>query len=353
MPENILAATNLLPSGEVVLTPPLTDFHANTYRIVIEGLFHFREIPFDALYVFGPDGTMLRQHEYLRWTPQMPPPVEKDILTHRYVFEVPADWKMDGQSVGIQLDTDRWVNETFETPSTVRQELTGDVLLKVLETPLITPIPWLPIGLSCIPLLGVVGGLGWVVRRRMAFQGLSSDLIEAMARLEKKHRAAQQAAQRLPGLTSERAELRDKVNALGAGGFSLIRRVQELRNAQKLVDKMALTRQEAALQERLTTDTNRLDAATRREAEETLAQSRKTLRAVADREQAESRCLMRLARIEAVLDAACLTLRSVPPSQSAAAREDALCRELDAEVSAIQEVTREIPEEWVVLENRR
>lgn len=353
MPENILATTNLLPTGEVVITPPFADFHANTYRIVIEGLFHFREIPFDALYVFGPDGTVLRQHEYLRWKPQMPRLVEEDRTAHRYVFEIPADWKMDGQSIGVQIDADKFVNESLETPSQVREELTGDVQLKALEIPLITPMPWLPMAVSCIPFVGIIGGVAWVVRRRMAFQGLSSDLIEAMARLEKKHRVALQAAHRLPGMPGEQAELRDRVNALGTGGFTLIRRIQELRNAQKLVDKGGLIRQEQALEERLANEERGFDRATRREAEETLAQSRKTLRAVADMEQAESRCLMRLARIEAVLDAACLTLRSVPPSQSASVHEDALCRELDAEVSAIQEVTRELPDEWIVLENRR
>jgi hypothetical protein len=55
-----------------------------------------------------------------------------------------------------------------------------------------------------------------------------------------------------------------------------------------------------------------------------------------------TRAALRLTKIEAVLDTACLTLRNLPPQENSVPVEETLRQELDAEVAAIREVAREI-----------
>ena len=58
--------------------------------------------------------------------------------------------------------------------------------------------------------------------------------------------------------------------------------------------------------------------------------------------QNEEVCSLRLAKIEAVLDSAALTLRSARASARAAPSEEALRHDLDAEVRALHEVERDL-----------
>src|ERR1051326_8665773 len=113
MPDNTLASSPLSLSGDRLLTPALPDTAQNVYRIVLEGVLHnrYNDTEFDALYRCGERGAgdAALPHDYLQWTPQRPPLEQADPIRHRYVFRVPAEWKLNGQSVGVRLNVDQFV----------------------------------------------------------------------------------------------------------------------------------------------------------------------------------------------------------------------------------------------------
>jgi hypothetical protein len=72
-----------------------------------------------------------------------------------------------------------------------------------------------------------------------------------------------------------------------------------------------------------------------------LAERRKALEMLEELERARAGCVLRLEAIEAALDTACLALQQAPLDRSVPFEESVL-RELDAEVMAVAEVTREL-----------
>jgi hypothetical protein len=210
------------------------------------------------------------------------------------------------------------------------------VKMVVLQTPLAVVTPWPLIAWTSLPAALLVGGMGWVIRRRMALRGLSPELQARLERIERKHRAARAA------MGQERMRLfplEERLTAVRDGAVTLTRRIQDLRNARCLVDSRALEVEMAQLQGDLAT---LADEAARREGEIAVGEKRKTLAILREMEQAEARCGMRLSKIEAVLESTCLTLRRPKTGPAEEPAEELLRRELDAEVAAIGEVAREL-----------
>src|SRR5712692_2883640 len=110
MPESELATVRLPPTGDRLLTPPLGPSGAS---LVLEGVFTFRYsgLQFDALYRTGPDGAFSQRHSYLAWSPRQPLLESEDIARHRYQFRYPSEWGLRGQSIGLRIDLDRFVDE--------------------------------------------------------------------------------------------------------------------------------------------------------------------------------------------------------------------------------------------------
>ncbi|MCS6860233.1 MAG: hypothetical protein NZT92_07935 [Abditibacteriales bacterium] len=131
----------------------------------------------------------------------------------------------------------------------------------------------------------------------------------------------------------------DKIAALRDGAFGLARHIQRLRNAQQLVDRRTLQADIARLERQLAA---LRDDAARRDTDIILHEKRRTLSLLEDMEQNISRCTLRLAKIEATLDALALTLRHAQTQQSPQPVEETLRRQLDAEVTAIQDTARDL-----------
>jgi hypothetical protein len=325
-----LAHTRLLPTGERLLTPPLGEEGA---RIVLEGVITFRYsgARFDALYQDGLEGEFTRPHPYLEWSPRMPLLESADRVRHRYEFLVPAGWGLQGQSVGVRVDVDRFVDEFLIPPSEVRVALAGAMTVSVLPAP---PAAVWPLAAAAgLTAVALVGGLGWVLRRRMALQGLPAELQHRLARISRQARTARAA------LGSPRnARLEGNLRALHSGAWALARQFRALQQARSRLDGRLLQ----AEAERLEQELPRLvDAGARAAGRTALAERRKTLVLLAEMEGAQTRSAMRLAAIEAALDTTCLTLRQVP-SEPLASFEASLLRDLEAEMMAVAEVAWEI-----------
>jgi hypothetical protein len=338
MADTELVSSPLPLTGDWLLTPALRELDRLGYRVVLEGVFRFAYTgeAFDALYRAGTDGAFRQRHEYLQWRPRAPGLEQEDPVHHRYVFRVPAEGQLEGLSVGVRVDVDRLVNEFLISPSEVRGALSGDVRMTVWQTPLAPLSLWPLIAWTSVPAALLVGGTGWVIRRRMAFRGLAPELQARLAGIERKHRAARAA---LGPARMTLFPLQERLAAVREAAFTLAREIQDLRNVRSLVDRRVLEAETARLEGGLATVA---DEGARREGELALREKRKTLAVLRELEAAEARCAMRLFKTEAVLESTCLTLRNLPAAPADEPAEEILRRELDAEVAAIGELAREL-----------
>jgi hypothetical protein len=337
MPDQEIASFVLKPTGDFALAPIPKGPEAKEYRVVIEGELHFAHTDetFDAVYTMPQDGAFMHRHDYLRWS--VPVTLEsEDATRHRYVFKVPATQNMAGQSIGVQVDVDKFVNDFLLPPSEIRKMLSGEMRVTVSQVLLPPVSPWPMIGWAAVPVLALAGGVGVVIRRRMALRGLSPDLQNHLGSIEQKFRTACAALTRKP---AGDAPLQDRLTAVKAGAAQLIRQIQDLRNTQRLVDRPAIESQVLRLERHLSTLS---DTAAKREGEMALTEKRKALTLLDDLQRAEHRAALRLTKIEAVLDTTCLTLRNLPKNESSVPAEETLREELEAEVAAIQEVARDM-----------
>ena len=338
MPETELGTATLRPTGDRLLTPALGNPEQNSYRIVLEGVFRcdHNGQEFDALYQTDGSGAFTQPHPYLQWTPQPPILESADAILHRYVFRVPKAWKLEGQSVGVRLDIDRFVDAFLISPSEVRSSLSGEMKLTVLQTPIVAPFPWATWLGASVPTALAVGGISVIIKRRMALRGLSYDLQSKLGSIEQKFRAARAVANKQRG---NLPSLDEKLLAVKEGAVVLVRQAQELQNAAKRVDSRTLEFEIHALEKQMLALT---DPATRQEAETALREKRKIISLLAELQEKEARCFLRLTKIEAILDTTYLTLRNTTPTNVATPAEETLRAELEAEVAAIREVEREI-----------
>ncbi len=339
MPDEISHTPLDLTGQTWAATPPMEAQNGDEWRVVLEGTFRFAETgqTFDAVYRLSDNGVAATNaHDYLQWRPAALTLERADPARRRYVFRVSPGAIPDGESVGVRLNVDRFVDETLMEPSRVKSALSGDLSVSVLRTPAV--VPW---GLyaveASVPAALALGGVGLLVRRRMILGGLDADLIHAVGRIEQKTRVARQAATRahrasLPQMT-------ERFGQLARGAQAVARQAQDLRNAQRLVDRRAVQREIGALERRLAAGKDDEGAA---HARATLNEKRHALARLDEMKQAEEVCGLRLAKIEAVLDSAALTLRSARAAARAAPSEEALRHDLDAEVRALHEVERDL-----------
>jgi hypothetical protein len=208
--------------------------------------------------------------------------------------------------------------------------------MTVMQAPLAPVSPWPMLAWTALPAALVIGGVGLIIRRRMALGGLEHDLQTQLGRIEQKVRAARAALQKED---ARLLPIQERLTALKEGAYVLARQVQQVRSALALQNRAALVMDIKTLQKRLG---SLEDEATKREGYLTLSEKTKSLSLLDEMCRAEERCLLRMAKIEAVLDSTSLGLRSAQTSVSTPPSEEAVCSALDAEVAAIREVALDL-----------
>lgn len=346
MPDTIANAP-LSPGGEALMTPPLKDFAHNEYRVVLEGTFRCLGETFDALYLA--DGT---PHNYLLWSPVKPSIVSESNAAkaaHRYEFQIPANVVPEGQSLSVQLDIDRLIDRFLVTRSEIVNGIEGEIRVTVLQLPLVAPFPWATVATVATPAALVAGGITWVLRRRMAFQGMTPELLARINRIQTKAQAARQAAVR----QSSSVPIRERIETLASAALPLARQCVDLSAAQKLASRDALNQDITALEHRLAMLTaSGVANGAAKETEATLEEKRKALTRLDELARAEALCILRLEKIEAILDSAALTLHSALANTNEPASEEHLRKALDAEVAAVHAVSQEAPKVELLIGRR-
>lgn len=340
MPDTTIGSFTLNPSGGQILTPPLGERDTYGYRIVLEGVLHFGytgEV-FDAVYRWDAGESVPQRHSYLKWTPDVPILESEDRQAHRYVFRIAQGGNLPASdsSVAVGVDADRFIDRYTIPLSEVQRSLSGDMTITVQQFPLAPSSPWSLVGWVGLPTVLAVGGLGVVVRRRMALRGLDEDLLTSLDRIEQKARRTRASLSRQDGRLAPVAE---RLSDLRGAALALIRQIQETRDVRRQSDVGCLEAEIEAL-ERRSAALGEPEA--QRQTERTLEQKRRSRDLLNDLERAETNSALRLNSIEALLDTTCLTLHSARIATSAAPAEETLCRALDAEVAAIHEAAREM-----------
>ncbi|MCW3098808.1 MAG: hypothetical protein JWL77_4426 [Chthonomonadaceae bacterium] len=340
MPDTTIGSFALNPSGGQILTPPLVERDTYGYRIVLEGVcrFGYTGEVFDAVYRWVASESVPERHRYLKWTPGVPILESEDRQAHRYVFRVAqgSNLQSSGGSVAIGVDPDPFIDQYTIPLSEVQHALSGSITITVRQFPLAPISPWPLVGWIGLPAALAVGGLGVVIRRRMALRGLEQDLLSHLDRIEQKARAARGALSRQDGRLLPVAE---RISALRAAALALIRQIQETRDVRRQTDARLLAIEIEALEGNLA---GLKDPEAQCLAERALEQKRRSRELLDDLARAETNSTLRLNSIEALLDTACLTLHSARIAAPAAPAEESLCHSLDAEVAAIHEAAREM-----------
>jgi hypothetical protein len=112
MPSKELLRAPLDLTGARLATPPVPSGSEYACRIVLEGTFSLAPpgtssssdggTTFDAVYRRDESGAITGEpHGYLRWQPAPPVLESEDPGRARYVFLVPREWGLDGQSVTV------------------------------------------------------------------------------------------------------------------------------------------------------------------------------------------------------------------------------------------------------------
>lgn len=335
--EQIFSET-LSQSHPLLSTATLRDVARFQYRLVVEGVGAFAHTgeAFDALYRAGEDGGFRLPHRWLTWSPAPLEPYSADRVTHRYEFVLPNEW--EGQSIGLGFNIDALVEEFLIPPSEVKAGLSGMLRVQMLKIPLGTSFSWGALGLVTAPVMAGSVGLGFILRRRTLFAGLAPDLRLQTERVEEKYRAARAAVSAGQGRA---LPLPERLTALREGAHQLTRRVQALRDTQRRHDRRLLAGELDSLRVRLS---GVKDERVRREGELAMAEKRKSLDLLDELAASEVHCSLRLTRIEALLETTALSLRRDrlhDASRTAEATDEALCRDLDAELAALREVSQE------------
>ena len=332
MPVREVLSARLQPAGGQLVTPPLRDPGRFGYRVVLEGVvgFSYSGEEFDAVYRTDAAGRFAEQHSYLQWSGAAPILVDEDPARHRYVFELPRETDLQGRSLGVGIDVDQFVKRYLITPSEARQSFTGALQVRVLETPLVTPL-WETLAWLAPPGI-LVAGVAFIIQRRRALGSLSPDLRAQLERIEERHREAAAA------VTEDHARhfpLRKQLAELRAGGRQLARQTQNIRNARRRWDPEALRVEVERLEAEEASATSG-----GRDRQAILIQKRRSLEVLAELEQAEERCLLRLEKIESTLAATSLELGRPALTDTQAGPEERVARELEAQLDALREVTQ-------------
>jgi hypothetical protein len=276
MPEQEIAHFRLEPTGTYAAVPMMEgELVPGEMRFVIEGVMDFAHADerFDAVYSTGSDGLFTKLHDYLQWDGPAPQLEKAETHLHQYVFRVvPEGVEGVVRPPAVRVNVEKFVEKYLLPPSEVRAALSGE--LRVSVTYLVPPVnPWPMIGLAAVPTLAIAGGIGIIIRRRMALQGLSPELQHHVGSLAEKAKLARAA---LPKSSAGTSALASRFDAVREGGGQLIRRIQDLRNTQRLVDRPTLENDIARLERQLA---GLDDAAAKREGETALTEKTQGARA--------------------------------------------------------------------------
>jgi hypothetical protein len=332
MPETI-ANLPLPADGNVVLPPVDTSRFED--RVILRGSWTCYGETFDAR--CGADG--MTPHNYLQWSPVEPELIGENRSGHEYVYRVRPGSLPDGQSLTVRLDVDRLIDRYVgQTRSEIVAALSGGLSVEVTRTALVAPFPWASVLASSLVGSAAVGGFLWVARRRQLLAGIPPELLARVEKIGEKAAAARRAV----GGQAGTLPLRERVDALARAALPLARQATDLRNARATVDRPTLLRAVSLIEDRLPA----LAPGTpeRREAEATRDEKQKALARLDELERAEALCLLRLEKIEAVLDSTALTLHSAQARAGNPASEEHLRKSLDAEVAAVHAVAEQAPE---------
>jgi hypothetical protein len=212
------------------------------------------------------------------------------------------------------------------------------MVLRVLPLPAAPVNLWPEIVGVSLPAALMMGGLGWILQRRMALAGMPLELRRQLERIIQKQRAALAALGSGP---PRRRPLAEDLKAVPAGAWTLARRIRRLRDARSRIDRTSLVLGMESLEQELACLT---DAAARGAGDTALVEKRKTLALLEEIERTESRCAMQLTTLEATLDTACLTLRQLQPAGPATPSVETVRCALEAEIAAIAEAEIADPE---------
>jgi hypothetical protein len=173
----------------------------------------------------------------------------------------------------------------------------------------------------------------------MRLHGLDADLLAHIECIDERCAGAVRAAR---GGADRLIPVGGRIQALRKSALGLARQVQELRRSRRHLDRGSLENEVSAQRQRLSAAA---DGEIRRETAVLLAAKERSLALLGELETAEARCVLRLEKIEAVLEGAALSMRGTQGQAAIAAsakEDDTLCRALDAEVDAVREVQQEL-----------
>lgn len=232
MPETTVAMIQILPDGSVYALPAGAMRDAAVTRVVITGAVQcsYNGRSYDAFYVCASDGTAIttQPHRLLRWTGTITRLLEADSNAHRYVFGIaPSTSGQAASGVGIALD--RLVDELLISPSEVKRALSGSLRAELVQTVPPPATSWLGLGVGAVAFGLSVSSVGWVVRRRLLFDGLDADLKARLAAINGKVQSAQLFVD-CKSASSLRAAAR--LAALRQGAAMLAQYIQRLRRAR-------------------------------------------------------------------------------------------------------------------------
>jgi len=325
--------------GTEIAILPLRDPAEFAYRLVVEGTFTFDYDgkTYDALYTTDAQGRFSVPHNLLQFNRPGVQVVREDPVRHRYIFEVSPTQELAGQSLGVRLEVDRFVDWYLIPPSQVKAGLSGDLRVAVWEKPLappLTPLVWSPLAV-----LAVVA-VGWVIRRRMVLARerlvLDADLQAQLQQIAQKYEAVQLL---LNAQGEEASDLRERFARLYEGAVALAQQTQILRNTVREVDEVALHRELTRLERNLARASSE---ALRRELAAAVEEKRRVARELAHTQENETRTHLRLSKIEALFDAARLKLPNLQIAQENAVEEQRLIADVEEELAVLEEVVEEL-----------
>ncbi len=295
-----VAATDVPLDGREVTLPLPPGAQAEEVRVVLRGSFlcaYNRR----TYYLSGNSGSASGQEapDYVRWSP----PGEFAVLnpaepgkqwSDRYVLQPSPHSGRLPETVGAFVDVDQLVRELIITPSEVKQSLSGSVRLEVWQVSR-------PSRLAAV-LLGILalGAVAAVVLTRRASRAGMTDADAVLRRIERKYGPALRAIQ---DQRFDAAELRSQLTQLRDGARELVARIAAFRRTAASVDRAKLEAEIREAEERLAA-AERDDV--RAEIESTHAAKRRLGELLTDTRANEARYLLRLSRIEAMMDMAAL-----------------------------------------------
>jgi len=338
-----LSKAQVPADGSAVATAPLRSDRDYEQRVVVTGTFLFGHdgTSYDARYrCYG--GVPGEPHEYVRTEPPDLVLVQEDKYRHTYTFALPRGADMAGRSITVAIDTSRFVERYFLTPSEVKAALTSHMDVTLHARPMRGPSAlarllarW-PIALAALVLLGT----GLAAFGGLALGRATTDVAKRARRIDRTFAAIERAT------AGDNATFAPVVKQLGELRDTAHRIAQEFERTGKAlrgVDRQRLRVDIAHLERRVERATNE---ETRAEYEAALAERRRALDSVEDLAARREQAVVRVTKIEGVFDSSLLRIREsrlrVAADQSDKSAIPAILEQLTTVRDAITEARGEL-----------